>query len=218
MNSISMFGWVASAVGLVERGGAERPQVARQEKKSAAPDQTKSQEAVAPLERLHQELIDEITALKESQRALRESEQQYRFLFNENPQPMWIFDLRSLKFLAANRAALRQLGFNQQEFLALTANRLLSPSALQLFTRDVAEPCAKARFRGHWHLCKKDGSLLEAEITALDLKYEGCPARLIVANEVSQQGQNESAQENADSGKESAGAVRSFENLVPTVD
>ena len=218
MNSITMFGWVASAVGLAERDGAQRPQAKLQERKSSAQDQPKTPEASPVLERSHQELVEEIAALKESQRVLRESEQQYRFLFNENPQPMWIFDLRSLRFLAANKAALRQLGFNQQEFLALTANRLLSASALQLFIRDVAEPCAKARFRGRWHLCKKDASLLEAEITALDLKYEGSPARLIVANEDTQQRSIESAEENADNSKESSKAARSLENLMPTVD
>jgi PAS domain S-box-containing protein len=210
-----MFGWVASAVGLVERDGAQRPQEKLQERKSSAQDQSKTREANADS---HQELVEEIASLKESLRALQDSEQQYRSLFNENPQPMWIFDLRSLRFLAANKAALRQLGFNQQEFMGLTANRLLSPSALQLFMRDVAEPCAKARFRGRWHLCKRDGSLLEAEITALDLKYEGCPARLIVANEVTQHGRSESAPETGDNSKESVKAAQSLENLVPTVD
>jgi hypothetical protein len=39
--------------------------------------------------------------------------------FTENPQPMWIFDARSSRFLAANNAALRQYGFTPEEFSAL---------------------------------------------------------------------------------------------------
>src|SRR5438874_5585078 len=47
---------------------------------------------------------------------LKESARQFRALFLDNPQPMWIFDLRSCNFLEVNRAALREYGFTESEF------------------------------------------------------------------------------------------------------
>jgi PAS domain-containing protein len=52
--------------------------------------------------------------------ALRQSEIQYRLLFDSNPLPMWVLDRKTLKFLAVNEAASRQYGFSSQEFLTMT--------------------------------------------------------------------------------------------------
>src|ERR1700748_2449474 len=49
---------------------------------------------------------------------LRESEERYRELFNNNPMPMWVFDAETLCFLEVNSAAIQHYGYNQEEFLA----------------------------------------------------------------------------------------------------
>jgi PAS domain-containing protein len=41
----------------------------------------------------------------EAATALRESEARYRTLFEDNPQPTYVFDLETLRFLAVNEAA-----------------------------------------------------------------------------------------------------------------
>src|SRR5690242_13612104 len=51
--------------------------------------------------------------------ALRESEAQYRSLFESTPYPMWVFDLESHRVLAVNGAAIRHYGYSREEFLAL---------------------------------------------------------------------------------------------------
>ena len=40
---------------------------------------------------------------------LRNSEKQYRLLFQGNPNPMWVFDLETLAFLEVNEAAIQAL-------------------------------------------------------------------------------------------------------------
>ena len=35
----------------------------------------------------------------------------YRFFFDWNPQPMWVWDLHTLHFLAANGGAIRHYGY-----------------------------------------------------------------------------------------------------------
>jgi len=131
-------------------------------------------------------------ALREQrENALAESEAHYRFLFSENPQPMWIFDLRSLRFLAANKSAQRQYGFTPQEFSNLKARDLLPADAVSAFMQDVSKPCSGVEARGVWrHRCK-DGSLIDVEVTAVDLRFADCPARVILAHDISERRRRE---------------------------
>src|SRR6185437_13324817 len=48
---------------------------------------------------------------------LRESEERYRDLFNNNPMPMWVVDATNLCFMEANSAAIQHYGFSYEEFL-----------------------------------------------------------------------------------------------------
>ena len=59
-------------------------------------------------------------ARSEAERALRESEEKYRYMFANNPQPMWIYDLESLAFLEVNSAAIHHYGYSREEFLSMT--------------------------------------------------------------------------------------------------
>src|SRR3569833_708903 len=43
-----------------------------------------------------------------------------RFLFEQNPVPMWVFDSQSQRFLAVNRAAFERYGYSEEEFLSMT--------------------------------------------------------------------------------------------------
>jgi PAS domain S-box-containing protein len=45
----------------------------------------------------------------------------FRLLFERNPQPMWVHDVKTLQMLAVNEAALSKYGFSRPEFLALRA-------------------------------------------------------------------------------------------------
>ena len=51
---------------------------------------------------------------------LRQSERQYRLLFQGNPHPMWVFDLETLVIVEVNESAITHYGFSQQEFLTMT--------------------------------------------------------------------------------------------------
>src|SRR5437867_2751572 len=47
---------------------------------------------------------------KQTEVALRNSEERYRLLFQHNPHPMWIYDLETLAVLTVNNAAVHQYG------------------------------------------------------------------------------------------------------------
>jgi len=61
----------------------------------------------------------DITDRKAAEAQLRESEHQYRLIFDENPIPMWVFDHETLAFLEVNDAAVKSYGYSRDEFLAM---------------------------------------------------------------------------------------------------
>ena len=179
-------------------------------------------EETAHLVRTNQELVQEIARRDQLEKALEESESQYRNLFTDNPQPMWILELRSCRFLAANQAALRLYGFTAEEFMTLTGRDLLLPAAAAGFLRDVCQPCRGAQSRGIWQHCKKDGTLIDVEITAIDLNFGDTPARLMLANDITRRRQREMEQRNAlkleTIGHVAGGVAHHFNDLLAVIE
>ena len=142
-------------------------------------------ERTGQLDTANDELQREISLRKQGEQELRKSKDGYRFLFDENPLPMWIFDLRSLRFLAFNNAALRHYGYSHAQFKELTPADLCIPAELDGFLADCARNTVMGEPRRVWRHRRKDGSIAEVEITAHDLVYAECPARLVLAYDVS---------------------------------
>jgi PAS domain S-box-containing protein len=135
-------------------------------------------------------LRDQLVRLAEREKTLAAREkdlencaQQYYLLFTNNPQPMWVFDVRSLQILAANNAAQVQYGFTMNEFMSKTARDLLPPQDMAAFLEEVGRPARDAQPRRVWHQRRKDGSTFEVELRATDLNYGDRPARLLLADD-----------------------------------
>ena len=106
----------------------------------------------------------------------------YRALFEANPQPMWVFEKATLRFLAVNDAAVRQYGYSREEFLRLTILDIRPEEDAVLFPGHVQSRLSEPRV---WTHRRKDGSTLLAEITAHDIVFMGSEARLVLALDVS---------------------------------
>jgi PAS domain S-box-containing protein len=62
----------------------------------------------------------DITREKEAAEILKASEERYRYLFNNNPACIFIWDLNTLRILEVNDTALKQYGYTPDEFLSKT--------------------------------------------------------------------------------------------------
>lgn len=224
MNLVLMIGSVLLLIGMghMETVFSEREHAQWSEQSLKKRWESKLKEETANLVAAKEELLQELARRDEIQQALEESEARYRFLFMENPQPMWTLDLRSCRFLAVNQAALRQYGFAAEEFMALTGRDLLLPANVAEFLQDAAKPCPGVEARGVWRHCKKDGTLIEVEITAVDLMYADSPARLILATDITERGRRESKLRNACKlevmGQLAGGVAHHFNDLFTIID
>jgi two-component system cell cycle sensor histidine kinase/response regulator CckA len=201
---------------------SERVRLQREEQQLHASFEAKVAQKMTELRETNCELVEEIALREQREKALRESETQYRSLFADNPQPMWIFDLRSLRFLAVNHAALSHYGMDYEEFMALSAQELAPASAAAAFLQDIAKPCMRVESRGLWQHCRKDLSLIDVELSAVDLKFAGCPARLVLAQDVTQRRRDELQsvrKQNAEVVSRLAGGfAHHFNNILTIID
>jgi PAS domain S-box-containing protein len=131
-------------------------------------------------------VLADITEMKRAQKQLKKSEKKYRYLFDNNPMPMWIIDLVTFKFLDVNKMAVVHYGYSREEFLSMTALDIRPNDDKNHFIKSsAASEINKSNYnRGKWNHLRKDGSVFPVEIIAHDIIYEGSPARLILSNDI----------------------------------
>ncbi len=132
------------------------------------------------------ESVGSLIERRENADRLRASEANYRMLFAQNPQPMWVYDPQTLAMLAVNRAAIRHYGFSEKEFLAKSITDLHFPDDVAGFMDKVPAFRAGSKRSWRWSHRKKDNSRIEVEITADDIEFSGKPARLVLSTDVTE--------------------------------
>ena len=75
----------------------ERLRLEKEEKKLRAGLEQQVKQRTTEFDAANEELQHEIALRRQGEQELRNSKEQYRFLFDENPQPMWIFDRRTFE-------------------------------------------------------------------------------------------------------------------------
>jgi len=117
----------------------------------------------------------------------RASEGLYRQIFDGHPQPMWVYEHRTLRLLAVNRAMVAHYGYSEAELLGMGMEALWPPEerrqvAARLAQIDAHRPSARA-VRHH---VRKDGSAVEMELIGSAVMFNGKPARHVLAIDVTQ--------------------------------
>lgn len=111
---------------------------------------------------------------------------EYRALFERNPEPMLIYDPANLKILDVNDAALSCYGYEKEEFLSLGIDALRPAEERERLKKFVCTLSQETPSRsGPWkHRCKGD-RVFDAEILSVGLSYRQRPARLVLVRDVS---------------------------------
>jgi PAS domain S-box-containing protein len=118
-------------------------------------------------------------------------EQQYRLLFETNPNPMWVFDTQSLQILAVNHAALAQYGYSRDEFEKLTLKDLRPAEDASDLAKSLSSAKAPSHFSGQFRHKRRDGSLIAVEIYSGPIIWEGVRSRIVTAIDVTERKQSE---------------------------
>lgn len=126
---------------------------------------------------------------KKSMLELQESEKRYSELFHLNPEPMWVFDVETLRFLDVNKSAIENYGYSFDEFMSMTIKDIrpvedipILNKAIELVLNKHNKGWLVNKFR---HL-KKNGEIIIVEINNNAIWFKGREAQLILAHNVTE--------------------------------
>ncbi|MCC5927705.1 MAG: PAS domain S-box protein [Cyclobacteriaceae bacterium] len=126
----------------------------------------------------------DIEKIKQAERKIEASRRQYKYLFDKNPQPMWVYEIDSLKFLEVNSAAVHHYGYSRSEFLQMTLQDILSPEEVKKLKNHIEQNHSEFHSSQPWTHIKKDGSEIFVEISSQQILFNEKDARLVLAKDI----------------------------------
>jgi PAS domain S-box-containing protein len=110
---------------------------------------------------------------------LNQTEKDYQLLLRSNPQPMWIFEYPSLRFVAVNEAAIEFYGYSKKEFLQMTVLNMRHPEDHDQLKELIGKVGEKANTNiGIWRHIKKNGEWVYVQVNSNIIRFNGKDCRI----------------------------------------
>ncbi len=130
---------------------------------------------------------ESITEIKLAEEALQQSEQKYRMLFDSANDVILIIDMENDTILDANQRAVTTLGYAYADLRKLRISDIADPiyaSQSQQQVKQEIEKYGSVIFE-HSHRCK-DGRRIPVEVSSRQIEYDGRPAFLSLARDITE--------------------------------
>lgn len=129
--------------------------------------------------------------IKKQQKVLLNYGEQYKSLFHSNPNPLWIYDRNSLKFLEVNDSAIRIYGYSREEFKNMTILDIRPDEDRQKVQKSVNELPDGYHVSGNWTHLKKNGKILTVAVTSHKIRFNESDCVMTMAQDITLRVQQE---------------------------
>ena len=131
--------------------------------------------------------INDVTLHKKAEQELKQSEINYKYLFQNNPAPMYIWDFETLNIVDCNESALSKYGYSRDEFLKMNVLQIRPPEEIEVFYEIKNKD---SRFNNIIQYTtkhkKKNGVFMNVKIHAHIMEYNGRKSSLVLINDITE--------------------------------
>ena len=135
------------------------------------------------------ERLGRLTERKMVEQASRGSEKKFGQIFNNNPLPVYIYDVDTLAVTDVNHAAISHYGYTKEEFLGMNVTNLCPEDAIPRFLAHIERvnrgshygPLQSANVTHR----KKDGTVISVDVTGYP-PYPGSRSRVAIVRDITE--------------------------------
>jgi diguanylate cyclase (GGDEF)-like protein/PAS domain S-box-containing protein len=113
------------------------------------------------------------------------SDAQYHQLFDHNPIPTFVCEMRRWGCLEVNEAAVNGYGYSRKELLKIRFTDLSPADEMERLSTTLVNLDVSANDLGVWRHRKKDGAPIEVELVTFRVQLARRQARVLIARDVS---------------------------------
>jgi PAS domain S-box-containing protein len=129
--------------------------------------------------------FSDISEQNNSQKVSTESEKKYKYIFENNPSPMFIWDFETLRIVDCNIEALMKYGYSRAEFLQLNIRDIRPGEDINRINAATRDERTYGEIHRHpWRHMKKNGDIMYVEVTGHLIDFNGRKSSLVLINDV----------------------------------
>jgi len=115
---------------------------------------------------------------------LLKSRETYRVLFENIPNPVWVYDMESFKILEVNDTACHTYQYSRAEFLNKTIFDIRPKEEVEKIKKAIAQNTENKKDVGIWKHQRKDGRLVYVQGISVEIDFNGEKASLAIARDI----------------------------------
>jgi diguanylate cyclase (GGDEF)-like protein/PAS domain S-box-containing protein len=115
---------------------------------------------------------------------LRQSVEEHRALFENNPYPVWVYDGLTLRILAVNEATVCEYGYSREEFMRMTVMDVQPPEEATKLIPAIEAAKSSGLVVYEWRHRRKNGTVFDVEINAQAINFRGRQARIVLVRDI----------------------------------
>ncbi|MCA1706249.1 MAG: response regulator, partial [Actinobacteria bacterium] len=126
----------------------------------------------------------DISQRKTAEESLVMREAEARLLFENSPMPLWVFDSKTMGFLAVNETAIHKYGYTREQFLAMRITDMRPEDEREAVAESVRQRGPGLEMTGPWHHMLASGEVIEVEIASHPIDFAETEAIFVAVSDV----------------------------------
>lgn len=180
----------------------------------------RSKDEIGELAQWFNVFVESLAARQKMERALKESEKQYRGIFEAVTDGLMIINDDNL-IVTANSAACQMHGYLVEEFVGLRPLTFIRPDDHDKFAEFRSKIEQGQKFPTSVVNVRKDGTMLDVEIHGATIEYRGKPHQLVIIHDITERLKTEEAMRRTQKleslGVLAGGIAHDFNNLLVAI-